>query len=89
MDSTSFSLLKLLSDLRDHPAIIAILVLFVVIWWLFRMIDRRDQITIDLTKSIDGLKEQMGKNREVQSSLLTMIEVMVYGQQRRGSNGSK
>lgn len=47
-------------------------VLLVVIWWLFKSIERRDKLLSD------GLAE----NTKILTTLTTLIDVMVHGGQR-------
>lgn len=56
-----------------------VIILFVIIYWLFKMLNKREDFAERLRTSIDALKDQMAKNRDIQSSVLTLVEVLVYG----------
>ena len=78
MDITSQIINQIVGRVSDP----VFLVMLIVIIWLFRMLDKRDQITDTITEGISDVKEQLSKIREVQASLVKMIEVMVYGNRR-------
>ena len=66
-------------------AIVAGLMKMVLV--LLGSIEKRDKIIENLRLSIDNVKAQLASNREVQSSILKLVEVLIYG--RRGGNNGK
>ena len=69
------------------------LVMVAVVYGLMKMvgtlltsIEKRDKIISEFGQSIDAVKTQLASNREVQSNILKLIEVLIYDR-RRNSNG--
>lgn len=61
------------------------LVLVAIIFGLMKLvgtllgsIEKRDEAIADFRKGMDGVKDQLAENREVQSSILKLIEVLIY-----------
>lgn len=72
---------QLIGKLSDPFFIVMLLIIF----WLFRMLDKRDQNIMALKTGIEDVKETLSSIKENQGSILKLIEVLVYG--RRDNNG--
>jgi hypothetical protein len=71
-------LTEILRYLMDKAGPLAV-VLTLVLWWGYKLLNRKEDTIDAFAVAIDGMKSQMSVNREAQAKLITLLEGLIYG----------
>ena len=71
-------LTEVLRYLMDKAGPLAV-VLTLVLWWGYKLLNRKEDTIDAFAGAIDGMKSQMSVNREAQAKLITLLEGLIYG----------
>ena len=71
-----------LGEKISDPFFVIMFVLLAIIYWLFRMLDKRDSHITALKAGIDDITVRIASSNEIQKNVLELIKILIYGRRK-------